>query len=119
MDHSCAKVKVECGGGIPTLALAVGEDEIRREQLAVEARDAANISEFRVTGSLRTAWYEGQRCDPSLAGSIRKPEPPMKMSGDGLLEREKSPSRQVKLSASQWFPTGLRARMGYLAPRLL
>ena len=26
--------------------------------------------------------------DPSLAGSIRKPEPPMEISGDGLLERE-------------------------------
>ena len=87
-DHSSTKVKVEFKGGVPSLSLAAGEDENRREQLAVEARDAANISEFRVTGSLRTAWYEGQRRDPSLAGSIRKPEPPMVISGDGLLERE-------------------------------
>ena len=87
-DHSSTKVKVEFKGGVPSLSLVAGEDENRREQLAVEARDAANISEFRVTGSLRTAWYEGQRRDPSLAGSIRKPEPPMVMSGDGLLERE-------------------------------
>ena len=87
-DHSSTKVKVEFKGGVPSLSLIAGEDENRREQLAVEARDAANISEFRVTGSLRTAWYEGQRRDPSLAGSIRKPEPPMVISGDGLLERE-------------------------------
>ena len=87
-DHSSTKVKVEFKGGVPSLSLIAEEDENRREQLAVEARDAANISEFRVTGSLRTAWYEGQRRDPSLAGSIRKPEPPMEISGDGLLERE-------------------------------
>ena len=87
-DHSSTKVKVEFKGGVPSLGLIAEEDENRRERLAVEARDAANISEFRVTGSLRTAWYEGQRRDPSLAGSIRKPEPPMVISGDGLLERE-------------------------------
>ena len=66
-DHSSTKVKVEFKGGVPSLSLIAEEDENRREQLAVEARDAANISEFRVTGSLRTAWYEGQRRDPSLA----------------------------------------------------
>ena len=87
-DHSSTKVKVEFKGGVPSLSLIAEKDENRRERLAVEARDAANISEFRVTGSLRTAWYEGQRRDPSLAGSIRKPEPPMVISGDGLLERE-------------------------------
>ena len=57
-DHS--SVKVEVRGGVPSLALTVEEVESSREQLAVEARDATSISEFRVTGSLRTAWYEGQ-----------------------------------------------------------
>ena len=61
---------------------------LERERLAVLARDAANVSEFRVTGSLHTSWYEAQRRDPSLAGSLRRTEPPMRIAGDGLLERD-------------------------------
>ena len=59
-----------------------------QEALAVSARDAAGGSEFRISGSLRTSWYEAQRKDPSLAGNIRRPEAPSKISGDGVLERE-------------------------------
>ena len=43
---------------------------------------------FQSSGSLRTSWYEAQRKDPSLAGNIRRPEAPFKISGDGVLERE-------------------------------
>ncbi|CAE7826375.1 pol, partial [Symbiodinium microadriaticum] len=39
------------------------------EQLAIQARDAAGVWEFRVTGSIRTAWYEAQRRDPSLTAA--------------------------------------------------
>ena len=59
-----------------------------REALAVSARDAAGVSEFRISGSLRTSWYEAQRKDPSREGNIRRPEAPFKISGDGVLERE-------------------------------
>ena len=99
-DHSSTK-KLRSSLGALCLLSPWSERTRFAERLAVEARDAANISEFRVTGSLRTAWYEGQRRDPSLAGSIRKPEPSMKISGDGLLEREVTPG-QVRLSASRW-----------------
>ena len=41
-----------------------------------------------MTGSLRSAWYEAQRRDGSLAGILRKTEHPFVLGGDGLLERE-------------------------------
>ena len=59
-----------------------------REGLAREARDSAGVSEFRVTGSLRSAWYEAQRKDESLAGHFKKPSHPFVIAGDGILERE-------------------------------
>ena len=68
--------------------MEVSADVLRREQLAVQARDAAGVSEFRVTGSIRTAWYEAQRRDPSLAAALKKPEAPMVLGADGLLERD-------------------------------
>ena len=70
--------------------MEVSADDLRREQLAVQARDAAGVSEFRVTGSIRTAWYEAQRRDPSLAAALKKPEAPMVLAADGLLERDVS-----------------------------
>ena len=59
-----------------------------REGLAREARDSAGMSEFRVTGSLRSAWYEAQRKDEPLAGHFKKPSHPFVIAGDGILERD-------------------------------
>ena len=41
-----------------------------------------------MTGSLRSAWYEAQRRDGSLAGILGQTEHPFVLGGDGLLERE-------------------------------
>ena len=38
---------------------------------------------------MRTSWCEAQRKDPSLSGNIRRPEAPFKVSGDGVLERDR------------------------------
>ena len=87
-DHRTEKVKVKIDRKLISLPLQVDPSVLERERLAVLAKDAANVSEFRVTGSLRTSWYEAQRRDPSLAGSLRRAEPPMRIAGDGLLERD-------------------------------
>ena len=65
-DHQASKVKVKVDPKSFAYPMEVSADVLRREQLAVQARDAAGVSEFRVTGSIRTAWYEAQRRDPSL-----------------------------------------------------
>ena len=83
-DHRTEKVKVKIDRKLVSLPLQVDPSVLERERLAVLAKDAANVSEFRVTGSLRTSWYEAQRRDPSLAGSLRRAEPPMRIAGDGL-----------------------------------
>ena len=44
-----------------SLPLQADPAVLERERLAVLARDAANVSEFRVTGSLRTSWHDAQR----------------------------------------------------------
>ena len=67
-DHRSDRVKVKIDRKLVSLPLQADPAELERERLAVLARDAANVSEFRVTGSLRTSWYEAQRRDPSLAG---------------------------------------------------
>ena len=59
-----------------------------RDSLAKEARDAAGVSEFKVSGSLRGAWHEAQRKDESLASYFRKTAHPYRLAGDGVLERE-------------------------------
>ena len=87
-DHRTEGVKVKIDRKLISLPLQADPSVLERERLAVLARDAANVSEFRVTGSLRTSWYEAQRRDPSLAGSLRRTEPPMRIAGDGLLERD-------------------------------
>ena len=71
-------------------AVFAGKEDagMRRETLAEAAREAAGISEFRVTGSLRSSWYEAQRKDESLAGQFRKVDYPFVLAADGLLERE-------------------------------
>ena len=58
-----------------------------RRELAAEVRLSAGVNEFSVTGSLHSAWYEGQRKDSSLAGHFRRPGEPFRVAGDGLLER--------------------------------
>ena len=68
--------------------LTAADDVAERERLAEEARARLGISEFHVSGSLRSAWYEAQRRDGSLAGILRKTEHPFVLGGDGLLERE-------------------------------
>ena len=87
-DHQASKVKVKVDPKSFAYPMEVSADVLRREQLAVQARDAAGVSEFRVTGSIRTAWYEAQRRDPSLAAALKKPEAPMVLGADGLLERD-------------------------------
>ena len=87
-DHQASKVKVKVDPKSFAYPMEVSADVLRREQLAVQARDAAGVSEFRVTGSIRTAWYEAQRRDPSLAAALKKPEAPMMLGADGLLERD-------------------------------
>ena len=87
-DHRTEVVKVKIDRKLISLPLQADPSVLERERLAVLARDAANVSEFRVTGSLRTSWYEAQRRDPSLAGSLRRTEPSMRVAGDGLLERD-------------------------------
>ncbi|CAK9002134.1 Retrovirus-related Pol polyprotein from transposon 412 [Includes: Protease [Durusdinium trenchii] len=76
-----------------------------------EAREGAGVAEFRVSGSLRTSWYDAQRRDDTLAGHFRKPEYPFRVSGDGVLERE------VKLKTGQTVqvpvvPNGVAAANG-------
>ena len=68
--------------------MTAASDVAERDRLAEEARARLGISEFHVTGSLRSAWYEAQRRDGSLAGILRKTEHPFVLGGDGLLERE-------------------------------
>ena len=89
-DHQASKVKVKVDPKSFAYPMEVSADVLRREQLAIQARDAAGVSEFRVTGSIRTAWYEAQRRDPSLAAALKKPEAPMVLAADGLLERDVS-----------------------------
>ncbi|CAJ1369236.1 unnamed protein product, partial [Effrenium voratum] len=43
-----------------------------RSRLAEEAKAAAGMSNFEVTGSLRASWVEAQSKDPSLTESLRK-----------------------------------------------
>ena len=93
-DHRTEVVKVKIDRKLISLPLQADPSVLERERLAVLARDAANVSEFRVTGSLRTSWYEAQRRDPSLAGSLRRTEPPMRVAGDGLLERDVTPQNR-------------------------
>ena len=87
-DHRTEVVKVKIDRKLISLPLQADPSVLERERLAVLARDAANVYEFRVTGSLRTSCYEAQRRDPSLAGSLRRTEPPTRVAGDGLLERD-------------------------------
>ena len=54
--------------------LTAADDVAERERLAEEAKARLGISEFHVSGSLRSAWYEAQRRDGSLAGILRKTE---------------------------------------------
>ena len=68
--------------------MTAASDIAERDRLAEEARARLGISEFHLTGSLRSAWYEAQRRDGSLAGILRKTEHPFVLQGDGLLERE-------------------------------
>ena len=76
-DHLASKVRVKVDPKSFAYPMEVSADDLRREQLAIQARDAAGVSEFRVTGSIRTAWYEAQRRDPSLtAALIRSPRHP-------------------------------------------
>ena len=84
------RVKVSRGGASILAGTAVPEDAANKERvvLAQEAWDAAGISEFRVSGSLRASWYEAQRKDASLTAALRRTEAPFKVAGDGLLERE-------------------------------
>ena len=89
-DHVASKVRVKVDPKSFAYPMEVSADDLRREQLAVQARDAAGVSEFRVTGSIRTAWYEAQRRDPSLTAALKKPEAPMVLAADGLLERDVS-----------------------------
>ena len=91
--------------------LSCEEAVLRRETLAEEAREGAGVAEFRVSGSLRTSWYDAQRRDDTLAGHFRKPEYPFRVSGDGVLERE------VKLKTGQTVqvpvvPNGVAAANG-------
>ena len=88
-DHLASKVRVKVDPKSFAYPMEVSADELRREQLAILARDAAGVSEFRVTGSIRTAWYEAQRRDPSLTTALKKPEAPMVLAADGLLERSR------------------------------
>ena len=100
-----------CSDGKGASVLASGTEVLEREQLAEEARANAGISEFKVTGSLRSSWYEAQRKDASLAGYFKKVEHPFKLASDGVLERE------VKVKTGQVLsvpvvPNGLAAANG-------
>ena len=87
------------------------EFQLQREELAREARDAAEISEFKVSGSLRGAWHDAQRKDESLASIFKKTVHPYRIAGDGLLERE-SPVEDwpdhLRACSSKW--SGCRKR---------
>ena len=61
-----------------------------RSRLAEEAKAAAGMSNFEVTGSLRASWVEAQSKDPSLAESLRKTPEGYKRAADGMLEKEVS-----------------------------
>ena len=91
--------------------LTAADDVAERERLAEEARARLGISEFHVSGSLRSAWYEAQRRDGSLAGILRKTEHPFVLGGDGLLEREVqlAAGRVVRVAV---VPTGIAGADG-------
>ena len=73
--------------GVPVGAIAeIGLYD--QDSLAKEARDAAGVSEFKVSGSFRGTWHEAQRKDESLASHFRKTAHPNGLAGDGVLERE-------------------------------
>ena len=72
---------------IAAAAIEIEEEGPTREELAASARLEAGVAEFEVTGALRSAWYDGQKKDSSLAGHFRRPGDPFRIAGDGLLER--------------------------------
>ena len=69
-----------------SIGVAEGEEsevdqEREREGFARDLRADYDLGEFRVSGSLRAAWYQGQRADPNLnRASV--------LAADGLLERK-------------------------------
>ena len=74
------------------------DPERNREGFARDLRAEFEVGEFRVTGSLRSAWYEGQRADPNLKGWFDKPAPSYRIAPDGLLERKsevEGPGKEV------------------------
>ena len=97
-DHLASRLRVKVDPKSFAYPMEVSADVLRREQLAVQARDAAGVSEFRVTGSIRTAWYEAQRRDPSLAAALKKPEAPMVLAADGLALVPRYEVRQCMLA---------------------
>ena len=82
-----------------------------RSRLAEEAKAAAGMSNFEVTGSLRAFWVEAQSKDPSLAESLRKTPEGYKRAADGMLEKEVSlPGGAV--STVPVVPNGVAASSG-------
>ncbi|CAJ1333746.1 unnamed protein product, partial [Effrenium voratum] len=82
-----------------------------RSRLAEEAKAAAGMSNFEVTGSLRASWVEAQSKDPSLAESLRKTPEGYKRAADGMLEKEVSlPGGAV--STVPVVPNGVAASSG-------
>ncbi|CAJ1346559.1 unnamed protein product, partial [Effrenium voratum] len=82
-----------------------------RSRIAEEAKAAAGMSNFEVTGSLRASWVEAQSKDPSLAESLRKTPEGYKRAADGMLEKEVSlPGGAV--STVPVVPNGVAASSG-------
>jgi len=59
----------------------------KRAEVAEEARAENGESDFVISGSLRSAWYQAQRSDPALVNLIKRPGEPYRLADDGLLER--------------------------------
>ena len=75
-----------------SIGVAEGEEseadqEREREGFARDLRADYDLGEFRVSGSLRAAWYQGQRADPNLKPRFDKLPSGYRLATDGLLEK--------------------------------
>ena len=76
-----------------SIGVAEGEEseadqERKWEGSARDLRADYDLGEFRVSGSLRAAWYQGQRADPNLKPRFDKLPSGYRLATDGLLEKK-------------------------------
>lgn len=70
------------------------DPERKREGFARDLRADYDLGEFRVSGSLRAAWYQGQRADPNLKPRFDKLPSGYRLAADGLLEKRSTDQKR-------------------------